>query len=184
MIIKFWQIKEVLATVATLLIAQSVAMAEIPTAGIKDNQKPQAASYWVLVEKNGTRMVPVQVALAPQASAAVMLSAAFSQLLSNPNFSSRNSSIPANTRLLSMRVDANDVYIDLSKEFLAGGGSASMINRLHQVVYTATSLNPKGRVFISVEGKPLDEKNPLAGEGLMVRYPIDRQQLAEDFAIR
>jgi spore germination protein GerM len=83
-----------------------------------------------------------------------------------------------------MRVDANDVYIDLSREFLAGGGSASMINRLHQVVYTATSLNPNGRVFISVEGKPLDEKNPLAGEGLMVRYPINRQQLAEDFAMR
>jgi spore germination protein GerM len=183
MIIKFWQVQEVLATIATLLIAQSVAVAEIPTAGIKVTQKPQAASYWVLVEKSRTRMIPVQVALAPQASSYVMLSAAFSQLLSNPNFSSRNSSIPANTKLLSMRVDANDVYIDLSKEFLAGGGSASMINRLHQVVYTATSLNPNGQVFISVEGKPLDEKNPLAGEGLMVRYPINRQQLAEDFAM-
>ncbi len=184
MIIKFWQVQEVLATIATLLIAQSVAVAEIPTAGVKVIQKPQAASYWVLVEKNRTRVIPVQVALAPQTSSYLMLSAAFSQLLSNPNFSSRNSSIPANTKLLSMRVDTNDVYIDLSKEFLAGGGSASMINRLHQVVYTATSLNPNGRVFISIEGQPLDEENPLAGEGLMVRYPINRQQLAEDFAMR
>lgn len=182
--IKFWQVKEVLATIATLLIAQTVAMAEIPTAGLKVNQKPQAASYWVFVEENRTRMVPVQVAIAPQASATAMLSAAFSQLLSNSSFSSRNSSIPANTRLLSMRVDTNDVYIDLSKEFLTGGGSASMINRLNQVVYTATSLNPNARVFISVEGKPLDDKNPLAGEGLMVRYPVNRQQLAEDFSMR
>jgi spore germination protein GerM len=185
MIIKSWQVTEVLATLATLLIAQSVAIAEIPTATASNRvvQNPQAASYWVLVERNRTRVVPVQVALVPQASAYSMLSAAFSQLLSNPSYGRHNSSIPANTRLLSMKVNDNDIYINLSKEFLAGGGSASMINRLHQVVYTATSLNPNARVFISVEGQPLNEKNPLAGEGLMVRYPIDRRQLAEDFAL-
>jgi spore germination protein GerM len=183
MIFKSWQVKEVLATIATLLIAQSVAMAEVPM-GSKSAQKPQAAAYWVLVEKNSTRIIPVQVALAPQASSYLMLSAAFSQLLTNTSFSSQNSSIPANTKLLSLKVKSSDVYIDLSREFLTGGGSASMINRLNQVVYTATSLNPDGRVFISVEGQPLNESNPLAGEGLMVRYPINRQQLAEDFSMR
>lgn len=180
MILKSWQVKEVLATIATLLLAQNVAMAESAT-GTKATQKSQATSSSVLVEQRST--VPLKIALAPQAISSLMLGAAFSQLLTSSSFPQQNSSIPANTKLLSLKVKSNDVYINLSREFLAGGGSASMIDRLHQVVYTATSLNPNGRVFISVEGQPLDEEHPLAGEGLMVRYPVSRQQLAEDFAI-
>jgi spore germination protein GerM len=180
MIFKSWQVKEVLATIATLLLAQSVAMAESPT-GTKATQKPQIISSSVLTEQRST--VPLKISLAAQAPSSLMLGAAFSQLLTSSSFSQQSSSIPANTKLLSLKVKSNDVYINLSREFLAGGGSASMIDRLHQVVYTATSLNPNGRVFISVEGEPLDEEHPLAGEGLMVRYPISRQQLAEDFAI-
>jgi hypothetical protein len=60
----------------------------------------------------------------------------------------------------------------------------SMINRVTQVVYTATSLNPNAEVYISVAGQKLDENNPLAGEGLMVSYPTTRQQLAVDFAYK
>jgi hypothetical protein len=181
MVFKSWQGKEVLITIATLLLAQNVAMAEIPT-GIKTMQKATSSS--LLVEQRSVRAISLKIALAPQAPSSLMLGAAFSQLLTSSSFSNQNSSIPANTKLLSLKVKSNnDVYVNLSKEFMAGGGSASMIDRLHQVVYTATSLNPNGRVFISVEGQPLDEEHPLAGEGLMVRYPISRQQLAEDFAI-
>jgi spore germination protein GerM len=58
-----------------------------------------------------------------------------------------------------------------------------MINRLTQVVYTATSLDPTALVYLSVDGQPLTENTPLAGEGLVVRYPIDRQQLTQDFPL-
>lgn len=127
---------------------------------------------------------PEFVALAPQPSASLLLSSAFGQLLNNSDFARQHGSIPANTRLLSLEVKQEGVYVDLSEEFATGGGSASMINRVNQVVYTATSLNPNAQVYISVAGQKLDDNNPLAGEGLMVSYPTSRQQLAVDFASR
>jgi spore germination protein GerM len=183
--IKLRQVKEVAVAIATLLVAQSVAIAETPVMNLKSAQPTQAASYIVLIEHEHTRVVPVPVktALLPMSSANAVLTAAFGQLMNTSRFAREYSAIPTNTKLLSLRVQSNDVYVDLSREFLGGGGSASMINRLTQVVYTATSLNPNSPVYISVEGKPLDENNPLAGEGLMVRYPISRQQLAADFPL-
>jgi spore germination protein GerM len=174
-----------LLALGAMLITQSVANAEWP-GDSRSTAESQAASYWVLASNSSTtRLVPVSVNGAPTASSQLMLTGAFSQLLARSSSSTGSySSIPANTRLLSLKVQSNDVYVDLSREFIGGGGSASMISRLHQVVYTATSLNPDARVFISVEGKVLDENTPIAGEGLTVRYPIDRRQLAEDFALR
>jgi spore germination protein GerM len=123
-----------------------------------------------------------EVALAaPQASGSLLLSSAFSRLFNN---SGQNASIPANTRLLSLQVKQDGVYVDLSQEFATGGGSASMINRVTQVVYTATSLNPNAQVYISIEGQKLDDDNPLAGEGLLVSYPTSRQQISQDFAAK
>jgi hypothetical protein len=124
------------------------------------------------------------LALAPQPSASLLLSSAFGQLLNNSDFASQHGSIPANTKLLSLEIKQDGVHVDLSEEFATGGGSASMINRLTQVIYTATSLNPNAEVYISVAGQKLDENNPLAGEGLMVSYPTTRQQLAVDFAYK
>ncbi len=122
--------------------------------------------------------------LAPQPSASLLLSSAFGQLLNNSDFAREHGSIPVNTKLLSLEVKPDGVHVDLSEEFAKGGGSASMINRVTQVVYTATSLNPNAEVYISVAGQKLDENNPLAGEGLMVSYPTTRQQLAVDFAYK
>jgi spore germination protein GerM len=175
MTIKLWPVKEVVATIVVLLVAQNTALAEAPV-GAMTIQQPEAGFYSPSVNRT-----PVRTAFVPQSSAAFVLSAAFSQMLATSSITSESGAIPANTKLLSLKVKSNDIYVDLSREFLAGGGSASMIGRLNQVVYTATSLNPTGRVFISVEGQPLDERNPLAGEGLMIRYPINRRELAEDF---
>jgi spore germination protein GerM len=175
MTIKLWQVKEVVATIVVLLVAQNTALAEAPY-GTMTVQQPEFGFY-----RPSIKLMPVRTAFVPQGSTGFLLSAAFSQMLVTSSMTSEHGAIPANTKLLSLKVKSNDIYVDLSREFLTGGGSASMIGRLNQVVYTATSLNPNGRVFISVEGQPLDERNPLAGEGLMIRYPINRQELAEDF---
>ncbi|MFN3359989.1 MAG: GerMN domain-containing protein [Pseudanabaenaceae cyanobacterium] len=71
-----------------------------------------------------------------------------------------------------------DVFINLSREFKEGGGSASMIARVTQVVYTATSLNPEANVFILVEGEPI---GAVGGEGLEVKQPMRRQDLPLEF---
>ena len=72
----------------------------------------------------------------------------------------------------------NDVYVDLSPEFTQGGGSASMIGRLGQVVYTATTLNPNSQVWLSVGGKLL---TVLGGEGLEIPQPITRPIFDQEF---
>jgi spore germination protein GerM len=68
--------------------------------------------------------------------------------------------------------------VDLSQEFTAGGGSASMTGRVAQILYTATSINPNTNVWIDVEGKRLEV---LGGEGLVLDQPLTRQNFEKNF---
>jgi spore germination protein GerM len=88
------------------------------------------------------------------------------------------SAIPEGTQILSLTIANNDIRLNLSKEFTTGGGSASMRGRLIQLLYTSTSLNPDGNLFLSVEGKPLES---LGGEGVEVSQPLRRQSFALEF---
>lgn len=182
MVTQFSRASKIFASVVALVMIKGFM---VPEAQQSVSAAPRTESA---VEQAITRSVrPVLkdsefLALAPQPSASLLLSSAFGQLLNNTDFVRQHGSIPANTKLLSLEVKQNGVYVDLSAEFTNGGGSASMINRLTEVVNTATSLNPNAEVYISVAGRKLDESNPLAGEGLMVSYPTTRQQLAVDFA--
>lgn len=102
----------------------------------------------------------------------------FNKLLTVSEKDSLKTAIPQNTKLMSLAVKDDGIHIDLSQEFTTGGGSASMMGRLGQVIYTASSLNPNSNVWINVEGKPLDI---LGGEGLMVEQPMTRQLFTESF---
>jgi spore germination protein GerM len=82
---------------------------------------------------------------------------------------------------LSLRVAPQRIDLDLSREFIQGGGSDSMVGRVAQVLYTATSLDPTAKVYLSVEGQRLDENHPLGGEGVILQQPLTRQQFAVDF---
>ena len=90
------------------------------------------------------------------------------------------STIPVGTKLLSARVQSDGIHINLSKEFTRGFGATSMIGRLGQIVYTATTENPDTPVWISVEGKPLET---LGDVGVEIRQPITRQMYDQDFPI-
>lgn len=90
------------------------------------------------------------------------------------------STIPVGTKLLSAKILADGVHVDLSKEFTQGFGATSMIGRLGQVVYTATSQNPDAPVWITVEGKKLEV---LGDVGVEIRQPITRQTYDQDFPI-
>ncbi len=56
-----------------------------------------------------------------------------------------------------------------------------MIYRVAQVLYTATSIDHEALVYLSIEGIPINEKYPLGGEGLLLRYPLTRLQFNQDF---
>lgn len=90
------------------------------------------------------------------------------------------STIPIGTKLLSAKVQSDGIHIDLSKEFTQGFGATSMIGRLGQVVYTATTQNPDAPVWITVEGKKLEV---LGDVGVEIRQPITRQTYNQDFPI-
>ena len=75
-------------------------------------------------------------------------------------------------------MSSKGVYLNLSDAFTQGGGSESMMGRLGQILYTASSVDPNMPVWISVEGKLLET---LGGEGLMLEQPITRQWFKENF---
>ena len=108
------------------------------------------------------------------------LTAAFNSLLANINNETASSTIPEGTKLRSIKILDDGIHVDLSTEFTTGGGSASMMGRLAQVIYTATTLQPEAKVWIDVEGKPLEI---LGGEGLEIERPMTRQSFEENFSL-
>lgn len=134
--------------------------------------------YWVKDTATDIALVPSQIKIKATDEPESILTAAFERLLSRPENTALVSSIPKGTKVQALTVENNGVYIDLSEEFTYGGGSASMIGRLGQVIYTASSLEPNVKVWIFVEGKPLEI---LGGEGLEVSQPITRQNFQQEF---
>lgn len=136
--------------------------------------------YWVKGAIGKFEAVPTKVAVKQADKPDAALQAAFNSLLAGPKDASVSSEIPKGTKLRSLSVKNEGVYVDLSAEFSSGGGSNSMTGRLGQVIYTATSLKPNTKVWISVEGKPLEL---LGGEGLEVAQPSTRQSFDKNFPL-
>ncbi len=137
--------------------------------------------YWVKDAIGKFEGIPTKVAVKQADKPDATLQAAFNSLLAGPKDTTVSSEIPKGTKLRSLSVKNDEVYVDLSREFTSGGGSSSMTSRLGQVIYTATSLKPNTKVWISVEGKPLEL---LGGEGLEVSQPSTRQIFDKNFPLR
>ncbi|TVQ14861.1 MAG: spore germination protein [Leptolyngbya sp. DLM2.Bin27] len=138
--------------------------------------------YWLRDEGTSFALVPQPISVAADASPSDQVVAAFNSLLSKPGDPSQQAftTIPEQTRLLDAKVADDGVHIDLSGDFQTGGGSAAMMGRLGQVIYTATAFDPAAPVWISVDGKPL---TLLGGEGLEVSQPMTRTDFDEGFQL-
>lgn len=152
-------------------------------ATIKAQTKGQ---IYLLEDKNGKiQLVARPVTIEQKATnQAGILEQSFKRLLAQSKSTTATNqpttAIPQGTKLRSIKVNKDAITVDLSPEFTTGGGSASMTGRLGQVIYTATSLNPKAKVFLSVNGKPLET---LGGEGLEITQPITREIFQKDFPL-
>ncbi|HEY9866567.1 MAG TPA: GerMN domain-containing protein [Candidatus Obscuribacterales bacterium] len=134
--------------------------------------------YWV-EDKNGQFAIVSQpIKIQAQNDPTVFLNIALDQLFAGASDPNQVSEIPKGTKLLNLTTNNDDIYVDLSPDFTQGGGSASMIGRLGQIVYTSTTLNPNGKVWLSVGGKPL---TVLGGEGLEIPQPITRSTFDQEF---
>lgn len=138
--------------------------------------------YWLKDDGTSFTLVPQAVNVEADASPSEQVTAVFNDLLSKSGDPSQQafSTIPEQTQLLAASVEADGVHVDLSSEFETGGGSAAMMGRLGQVIYTATAFNPDAPVWISVNGKPL---TLLGGEGLEVSQPMTRSDFDESFSL-
>lgn len=136
-----------------------------------------AQVYWLKNNATEPAVVSVPVKVKSVDREEARLTAAVNTLLSEAPNKEVSSEIPKGTTLRSLKVRSDAVYVDLSKAFVSGGGSFSMTGRLGQILYTATSLNPSAKVYLSVEGQPL---TVLGGEGLIVDQPLTRSQFEQD----
>lgn len=144
---------------------------------------PQTATaqvYWLQDAGQSLALVTSTVSVESTDSTADVLEAAIAELLKGPAQSEAAiaTTIPTGTQLRSLKVDATGIHVDVSEAFTEGGGSAAMTGRLAQILYTATSLDPNAKVWLSVEGKPLEV---LGGEGLVLEQPLTRQSFERDF---
>ncbi|AIE75600.1 MULTISPECIES: GerMN domain-containing protein [unclassified Synechocystis] len=158
-------------------------LSQSPPAVTVDPHRPdvaipgQAQVYWLGNGKDDTAIAFVPQNIPPNGDPPeVQTERALKTLLAASG--SDISAIPTNTTMLSLDKGSNGINLNLSTEFTAGGGSQSMIARLGQIIYTATSTDPSLPVWLSVEGEPL---TVLGGEGLMVEQPITRKQFDADF---
>ena len=143
----------------------------------------QPQTYWVSISNQQEHLLPQPLSAEAQASPAVMLTEAMELLLAGSvKIDDAFTAIPKNTQLLSLTTNSRGIYVNLSQEFTYGGGSSSMIYRVAQVIYTATSLDPNADVYLSVAGHLIDDTHPLGGEGLVLEQPVTRQSFAKEFS--
>jgi len=131
-------------------------------------------AYFLRGEKLGVaeRQVPHTTAVADAA-----LTALCSGPADTEQAAGLSSAVPAGTKLLGVSIREGVATVDLSGDFAAGGGSASMQARVAQVVYTATQFSGVTAVDLRMDGKPL---TTLGGEGLMIA-PGQRRADWRDF---
>jgi germination protein M len=85
-------------------------------------------------------------------------------------------SIPEGTHFLGLTIDNGIATINLSKEFQAGGGSASVIQRVAQVVYTLTQFPSVTGVSFQIDGVP---KSAFGGDGTAFDRPLGRDDYTD-----
>jgi spore germination protein GerM len=133
------------------------------------------AVYWL---DDDLKLVAASVTVEKANNEEKSLENIFKVLLAGNPEGNNGTTIPEGTKLLKLKVEKDGIHLNLSQEFVTGGGSASMKGRLGQIIYTATSLDPNGEVWINVNGNPLEI---LGGEGLLVDQPMTRQLFEENF---
>ncbi|MBD2309568.1 GerMN domain-containing protein [Chroococcidiopsis sp. FACHB-1243] len=151
-----------------------------PSPSVQPKVEQTAQVFWLKDTGSNQELVSEAITATADRQPSTMLKAAFNSLLAGPQKEEVTTTIPTGTKLRNVKVQPDGVRVNLSEEFATGGGSAAMIGRVAQVIYTATSLNPTAKVWIEVEGKPLEV---LGGEGLELEQPLTRQSFEENFTL-
>ena len=146
--------------------------------GTQDSELLEAQIYWLDPVADEVKLVPSPVTVQKSANEQNILESAFQRLLAGSTDGTHTTTIPEGTKLLEVKLETNGVHVNLSAKFTEGGGSTSMVGRLGQIIYTASSINPTDPIWLNVEGEPLEV---LGGEGMIVEQPMTRKDFEADF---
>lgn len=108
--------------------------------------------------------------------------AAVRALLAGPNAKELGASpamyttVPDGTTLLGLAISNGIATVDLSSEFGSGGGTASVVGRLAQLVYTLTQFSTVTGVRLELDGAPV---STFSGEGIVLDHPLGRTDFLE-----
>jgi hypothetical protein len=133
-------------------------------------------AYFVLGGEPGSEGLVPTLFEVPETNA--VATAAMNQLLAGPpasreGYAPISTAIPAGTKLLGLTIRGGVATVDLSGEFASGGGSASAMYRLGQVVYTLTQFGTVKSVVFHVDGEPV---TVFGSEGIVLDGPVGRDR--------
>jgi len=106
--------------------------------------------------------------------------AALTELLKGPTAGERAdglaTAIPSGTALRDISLSDGVATVDVDGTFDDGGGSASMLGRVAQIVATLTRFPTIERVAFRIDGEPVQA---VGGEGVVVDPPVGRRAIEE-----
>ena len=137
---------------------------------------PETSTFAVYLLRDGV-IAPVRRTVA---STPAVARASLEALMTGPTGAEESdglvTAIPDGTTLLDVSVADGVATVDLSGTFDDGGGSASMLRRVAQVVATLTQFSTIERVAFRLDGEPVET---IGGEGVVVDPPIGRIAIEE-----
>jgi peptidoglycan hydrolase-like protein with peptidoglycan-binding domain len=120
-----------------------------------------------------------QLATVERPATSTPLASALRALIAGPTQAERaqgfSTEIPAATKFRGVVLRKGVAYVDLTRAFESGGGSASMFARLSQLVYTGTAVDGVKSVRLLLDGKRVAY---IGGEGVIVDHPLTRGTFA------
>jgi germination protein M len=114
------------------------------------------------------RAVPQTTSVATAAMAALLAGPNAKELAASP---AMYTTVPTGTRFLGVSVASGVATVNLSSEFASGSGSASVLGRLAQVVYTLTQFPTVHSVLFELDGRPV---TTFSSEGVVLDHAVSR----------
>jgi hypothetical protein len=178
----------------TLLLVASLALLALVAAGCDSDEDaapppattvpdettpqptPESTTFAVYLLRDGV-VAPVRRTVA---STPAVARAALDALMTGPTSDETSdglaTAVPDDTTVLGVSIADGVATVDLSGAFDDGGGSASMLGRVAQVVATLTQFSTVERVAFRLDGEPVET---IGGEGVVVDPPIGRKAIEE-----
>ncbi len=133
--------------------------------------QPRAATITVFFLNDSGEAIPTTRPTTTSAVARAALDALIAGPDAPEHAAGLSTEFPADSLVLGVAVSSGLARVDMSREFEAGGGSASVLGRLAQLVYTLTEFDSIDRVQLLLDGESIEY---FSGEGVLVGSPLTR----------